>query len=1194
MAGLLEWSNSIRFTMTNDPGREIFQGQLNTHGFIFLNDYLDNILSGPSQDPIIELVKTPGRKKMVSKKPKALGLSKLRGTTSPQAHGEGIKENTEPVNAFHKALLKVKTHPQPGATNIFLLSNHDLDNRPSDTLPPAVDSTLPRSTRDSSTGLLAPGRLEQNSLSVIAEDDEHESTGVIGKDSEMAESFNLSSLPHSILSDCSGLTLAEPLNTGTIAESSSDIFHSITLDSPPQGVPERIPTLSIPPLATGVHQVYEDKPGDVPVNISSPVTLPLPITLDDKSIATAMVVRADDSKPSPDESRDFEMPLRNEDPAQSGDKFGTALFPTLPAPMPLRKSVRVPRDPSVGTGPIGAATPSASLGGKRTSWLKKAREVKALELAIKHTNTPLPSVQPLASQNVLKRKSDALITPFGTIEREDAERYSKSAKMDAYDEAPHNAMPEDRKPIPVPVPRSTPPPLPSSKEAQGQEGMLDRFKKTVEDLGARVGKSTDKSIGAAAVTSALAEARAAAEARVAERHNKAEEMIRVSGPATALTETFNDTPSNINTALDVDPPPSKERRLSISDLFPSNVKMKDKSTSPSKNNHHRSPEIRQGLLPSPCANDRQSPHSVSATTTPPDSPPTLRPTSFVPLVGPVFNKPSPVFVPPIPISKSLQHDYSPSLPPIDTIPIPAPMTLGLGPRLPSPSSVRYAASVSRQSTMESVQSAGVFDDANVPAWMAETQDTDYSSRFDSQSQNTCQNPIDEDDSWPIDEKLGSGVQWSFGGHIKEDSMTWSTLPSQSQRGDTATSHSHKETDASQPQEPQDDNVQSLSKTAFGLLGLDPDLGDHEEDGDSDLDNVLHEKPTISLVEKVPRSESQLSLVSSQSSQSQSGFFSQASKFLGNALGTSKKGNDVKKVLQMAAVAAKKQQEESDKKAARLKEMENRRHLAIQRKAEEERTRILEHEKKVKEEGERRKREREENTDKRPLKTGMKKDEDLTKKRRVITADGEKRELKKPLPKPALKSSLKAPSALSSSAAYNASQTVAASSALSDPKTVKPPTPTTSSLQKSKGKAPNIPPIKPDDDLSQPSQLVQIQMAARAKAQIQAAHLVSEPPVTSESIELPEINSEYSDSDDEDRPKSFPEWAQSPELRQALQLQSTINPDDIFGAIRPLRMEELFKTRTSRFRARTSSANWTGADRLTMEEEREYAKRMGFK
>lgn len=131
----------------------------------------------------------------------------------------------------------------------------------------------------------------------------------------------------------------------------------------------------------------------------------------------------------------------------------------------------------------------------------------------------------------------------------------------------------------------------------------------------------------------------------------------------------------------------------------------------------------------------------------------------------------------------------------------------------------------------------------------------------------------------------------------------------------------------------------------------------------------------------------------------------------------------------------------------------------------------------------------------------------------------------------------------------------------------------------------------EDDVDQPSQVVQSQMANRAKAQIQA----SQPVVTSESIELPDINSEYSDSEDESRPRSFnpPGWAQSPELREALQQQSTMNPDDIFGRIGPLRMEEIFRTRQSRFRARTSSANWAGVDQLTEEEERAYARRMGF-
>jgi hypothetical protein len=142
------------------------------------------------------------------------------------------------------------------------------------------------------------------------------------------------------------------------------------------------------------------------------------------------------------------------------------------------------------------------------------------------------------------------------------------------------------------------------------------------------------------------------------------------------------------------------------------------------------------------------------------------------------------------------------------------------------------------------------------------------------------------------------------------------------------------------------------------------------------------------------------------------------------------------------------------------------------------------------------------------------------------------------------------------------------------------------------KGPSVPQKQALEDFTQPSQMLQSQMAARAKAQIEA----SKPIVSSESIELPDINSEYSDSEDEDRPRTYdpPDWAQSPELRQALAQQSSINPDDIFGAVRPLKMEEIFKTKTSRFRSRTSSANWTGSDRLTVQEELEYARRMGFK
>jgi hypothetical protein len=48
--GLLQWAMSIRVTMASDPGRQIFHDQIQTHGFRFLEDYLENILAGPKQE----------------------------------------------------------------------------------------------------------------------------------------------------------------------------------------------------------------------------------------------------------------------------------------------------------------------------------------------------------------------------------------------------------------------------------------------------------------------------------------------------------------------------------------------------------------------------------------------------------------------------------------------------------------------------------------------------------------------------------------------------------------------------------------------------------------------------------------------------------------------------------------------------------------------------------------------------------------------------------------------------------------------------------------------------------------------------------------------------------------------------------------------------------------------------------------
>ncbi|KAK8052006.1 inner centromere protein [Apiospora rasikravindrae] len=88
------------------------------------------------------------------------------------------------------------------------------------------------------------------------------------------------------------------------------------------------------------------------------------------------------------------------------------------------------------------------------------------------------------------------------------------------------------------------------------------------------------------------------------------------------------------------------------------------------------------------------------------------------------------------------------------------------------------------------------------------------------------------------------------------------------------------------------------------------------------------------------------------------------------------------------------------------------------------------------------------------------------------------------------------------------------------------------------------------------------------------------------IELQEIDTDEDDSDNEDRKEMFASWTDSPALREALAGQEKVDPMTIFGAPAPLNMEAVFsksKDRFHKFRARTSSANWSGPDGLTEEE-----------
>ncbi|KAH2713936.1 hypothetical protein KXV24_007335 [Aspergillus fumigatus] len=90
---------------------------------------------------------------------------------------------------------------------------------------------------------------------------------------------------------------------------------------------------------------------------------------------------------------------------------------------------------------------------------------------------------------------------------------------------------------------------------------------------------------------------------------------------------------------------------------------------------------------------------------------------------------------------------------------------------------------------------------------------------------------------------------------------------------------------------------------------------------------------------------------------------------------------------------------------------------------------------------------------------------------------------------------------------------------------------------------------------------------------------------SENIHLPEIATDSEDEDSDAEMLPVPKWAQPKELENILRQQEGMEADSIFGPIAPFSLEETFKAdkKIKKFRERTSSANWSGADGLTQEE-----------
>ena len=664
------------------------------------------------------------------------------------------------------------------------------------TLVPTSTETHPTLPDVTPTTLAPPITVDHNDLSIIAEDEEP------SERSRASTSGRIEELTVPVVAQTPEVSNVKPRepslpreqdqeNNGATTSSSIGSLHSIPLLSPSLAAPKDEENVG---HSENAHTVEQEVPAEK---------------------ATEQIVPENMAQSSAKESnnaQDFNMEEVQDDftttDRKSHDKHVGLSFPTLPDPTIIRK----PSGHSLTATMMGAATPGAGVG-KRTSWLMTARAVKAMEGVPKKSQVYInPAPTPASSSQGTKRKSDDFFSLMLPRE-DDEERQTKVAKTTEGESAPRQSK-EQLKVQDQPVIESKPmqeeeTPHPSESGA----GVLDLLKKTVEGLGFRTTKAGGKSLEGDSAT-VLAEARRAAEARVAERDRKEEEMTMAMGlPSIDTNPRVAQELKELRTS-----DKQNDEQIDFNDLFPSAGKVKEKHKVPEK------PFQFKPILPESNSQSKETVARGSVSTTPANSPPPKN-ANVASVPPPVFNKQPPVFVAPAPSLVKPDTSFTKPtfiLPPKkDT----RPSSLTSKPKSPAP--------LTAHSTIESLQSDKLFDD-DVPAWMPETQDTEYTSAYDTESQPLNTQICDEDDSWPMDEKLAAGVQWTFGGS-KEDSMTWSTQFTHSQRADTGpvTRLSPNREESPQHQSP------SRNQLVPGAFDVDVDM--NEEDGlnhDAELEEII--------------------------------------------------------------------------------------------------------------------------------------------------------------------------------------------------------------------------------------------------------------------------------------------------------------------------------------------------------------------
>jgi hypothetical protein len=200
---------------------------------------------------------------------------------------------------------------------------------------------------------------------------------------------------HSSLEDKSGST------------SSMDTFHSVPMGSPGDHI-QQIETFSqtseVMPIENNNQLEVPTAPVEIFPQIDE-VLLPIEVP----TAPSSQLLYDRDRVLTDIQEEDVEMSVKLID-----NKPIPPSFPTLPEPIPLRKSTKPPRDPSINAVLLGAATPGAPVGGMRTSWLMKAREANIDRLS-KKSHPPGMGSEVGASSSLTfqgtKRKSDHFSLP---------------------------------------------------------------------------------------------------------------------------------------------------------------------------------------------------------------------------------------------------------------------------------------------------------------------------------------------------------------------------------------------------------------------------------------------------------------------------------------------------------------------------------------------------------------------------------------------------------------------------------------------------------------------------------------------------------------------------------------------------------------------------------------------------------------